>query len=81
VGNFTDGTSRPSLQGRIVAAPPKADLTLNARVEMPPEELEQIVRDVLGKGADRHVRAEIRGLRCLRPGRPQPTHRYDKVVS
>jgi hypothetical protein len=30
--------------------------------------------------ADRHVRAEIRGLRCLRPGRPQPTHRYDRVV-
>ena len=58
----------------------EANLTLNARVEMSPEELEQIVRDVLGKVADRHVRAEIRGLRCLRPGRPQPTHRYDKVV-
>ena len=80
VGNFTDCTSAASLQGRIVGTPPQADLTLNARVEMSPEELEPIVRDVLGQAADRHVRAELRGLRCLCPGRPQPTHRYDKVV-
>jgi hypothetical protein len=49
-------------------------------VEMSPEELERIVRDVLGKVADRYVRAEIRGLRCLRPGRPQPSYRYDRVI-
>ena len=80
VGNFTDCVSAPTWQGRIVGTPPKADLTLNARVEMASEELEQIVRDILGQGADRHLCAQIRDLRCLRPGRPQPTHRYDKVV-
>jgi Ni2+-binding GTPase involved in maturation of urease and hydrogenase len=80
VGNVTDPLSRPFLQGQVAGSPSEANLTLNARVEMSPEELEQIVRDVLGKVVDRHVRAQIRGLRCLRPGRPQPTHRYDKVV-
>jgi Ni2+-binding GTPase involved in maturation of urease and hydrogenase len=80
VGNFTDWTSVPSLQGRIVGTPLRADLTLNARVEMSPEELERVVHAALGDVADGRVRAEIRSLRCLRPGRPKPTYRYDRVV-
>jgi hypothetical protein len=68
------------VQGRIEGSPAKADLTLNARVEMPPEDLERVVRDVLTKTAGRRVQIEISDLRCLRPGRPQPTHRYKTVV-
>jgi len=80
VGNFTDGTSSPSLQGQIAGASSQADLTLNARVEMVPDELERVVRAVLGHVADGCVRAEFRSLRCLSPGRPRPTYRYDRVV-
>jgi Ni2+-binding GTPase involved in maturation of urease and hydrogenase len=80
LGNITDTRSEPILQNQIVGGPSEASLILNARVEMSPEELEQIVREALAKAADGRVRTEIRDLRCLRPGRPQPTYRYDKVV-
>lgn len=57
----------------------KADLILNARVQMPPEQLEEIVRAVLAS-SDFSVSAEIKTLRCLMPGRPNPTHRYSNIV-
>jgi len=80
IGNITDAHSKLTLQGRIGGTLSEASLILNARVEMTPEELEQIVRDALGRAADGPVRADIRDLRCLRPGRPQPTYRYRAVV-
>jgi hypothetical protein len=55
-------------------------LVLNARVEMPPEELETLVRRHLSAAAAGGVAAEIVHLRSLRPGRPRPTHRYRRVV-
>jgi len=79
-GNLTDLGCKPVLQGRIEGAPVQANLILNARVEMSPEKLERIVRDTLTKTADRRVQMEVRNLRCLRPGRPRPTHRYRTVV-
>jgi hypothetical protein len=80
IGNVTDTKSRPFLQGQVAGSPSGASLVLNARVEMTPEELEQMVRNVLGQVTPRHVRTEIRHLRCLHPGRPQPAYRYDGVV-
>ena len=58
----------------------KARLTLNARVEMLPEVLEAIVRKTLNATKGKYVRKKIIALRCLSPGRPNPTFRFDKVV-
>jgi len=80
VGNLTGLESEPVLQGPIDGAPSQANLLLNARVEIPPEDLERITRDALARTAGRRARIEILDLRCLRPGRPQPTHRYGTVV-
>ena len=80
MGNLTSRDSEPLLQGRIDGFPAQASLTLNARVEMRPEDLERIVRDTLSKAAGRRATTNILTLRCLRPGRPQPTHRYDTIV-
>jgi G3E family GTPase len=80
IGNLTDHRSEPLLQGRLAGSPAEASLTLNARVEMSPEELERMVRDTLEATAGRSVQVDIGNLRCLRPGRPRPTHRYDSVV-
>jgi G3E family GTPase len=80
IGNVTDLKSEPFLHHEIAGAPSEASLTLNARVEISPEELEQMVRTVLGQVAQGRVQTAIRDLRCLRPGRPRPTYRYDKVV-
>lgn len=58
----------------------KARLTLNARVEMSPEALEQIVRQTLGAVTTGNLKFEIVALRSLSPGRPNPTYRFNQVV-
>jgi len=58
----------------------RASVILNARVQMPPHELETIVRKAVAWLEKDGVSAEIRTLRCLMPGRPNPTHRYSHVV-
>lgn len=57
-----------------------AKLTLNARVEMTPDQLEQIVREVLSSHAKDGVQVRIVAFKCLSPGRPNPTYRYNDVV-
>ena len=81
IGNFTDDKSAPFLECRTDSSPAQANLTLNARVEMPPHDLEQIVRDALVRTAAQHIRTTINNLQCLRPGRPKPTHRYDTIIN
>lgn len=79
-GSLTDLGCEPVVQGRIEDSPARADLIFNARVEMPPEDLERIVRESLTEVGGQRVRVEVSSLRSLRPGRPQPTHRYRTAV-
>ena len=79
VANLTSTDAEVSVRGQAGKAA-QADLVLNARVEMSPEELESLVRQHLSAAADRGVAAEIVHLQSLRPGRPRPTHRYQRVV-
>ena len=58
----------------------KARLTFNARVEMSPETLEQIVRNTINAHTTADLKADIVTLRCLSPGRPNPTFRFEHVV-
>jgi hypothetical protein len=46
---------------------------------MSPEALEQIVREALA-ASHRPIDAKIIALRCLSPGRPNPTFRFEYVV-
>ena len=57
-----------------------ARLTVNARVEMNPEMLEDIVRNTLDVAGGTSISKKIIALRCLSPGRPNPTYRFDHVV-
>ena len=57
----------------------EARLTLNARVEMNPEVLEILVRDTL-ESFSGDLEVKILALRCLSPGRPEPTFRFKYVV-
>lgn len=56
-----------------------AQLTLNARVEMSPDALDKMLRQILErqKGA---LEMKIFSWKCLSPGRPNPTFRYNYVV-
>lgn len=59
----------------------QAKLTLNARVEMSPEALEQIVRETLSSHTNDDLKSGITVMRSLSPGRPNPTYRFDYVVA
>lgn len=58
-----------------------AHLTVNARVEMNPEALENIVCTTLDTITGNTISKKIIALRCLSPGRPNPTFRFDHIVS
>lgn len=58
----------------------QANLILNARVQMSSEELEKVVRSAFDNSCCGDISATIQTLRCLTPGRPDPTHRYANTV-
>jgi MIP family channel proteins len=77
VSNLTQLNEEVRIRDHMLGRPSKASLIVNARVEMEPDVLKGLIRDSL---TGLPVRAEIRTCRSLRPGRPQPTYRYGKVV-
>ncbi len=79
-GNLTGRGDTLNLRGSAGSSA-KARLTLNARVEMSPEVLEQIVRQTLSALATENLNFNIVALRSLSPGRPNPTFRFDRIVS
>jgi len=56
-------------------------MTLNARVEMAPGQLEERVKNVLECSIFGKTEMKILDWRCFSPGRPNPTQRYDTVVN
>ncbi len=79
-GNLTGGVETLSVRG-VDLIGSAAKLTLNARVEMSPESVESIVMDVITSTTAGRIKAATVSLRCLSPGRPTPTHRYDHLVA
>jgi hypothetical protein len=80
VANLTRLAGAVAVRGGESLKGDQASLVLNARVQMAPEKLESIVRAALSASAESGVSATIRTLRCLMPGRPNPTHRYSFTV-
>ena len=80
IANLTRTDGKISLRGTLPNAPKQVELTINARAQTPPDNLERMIRGVLAQTTGQAIRAKIHHLRCLQPGRPQPTHRYTKLV-
>lgn len=80
VGNLTQTEGPISVRGDVAPAADQAELTLNARVEMPPPQLKAAALAALADAAGDEIDFEVRHLRCLSPGRPKPTYRYDSTV-
>ena len=83
VGNLTGDIKTASLRKSKVRANSDinttgATLTVNARVEMPPDELQDIVLQEVDKAFSRYSCKQT-ALKCLIPGRPNPTYRYSTV--
>jgi len=58
----------------------RAVATINARAQVSPDGMEQMVRSGLERACHGRVSPQVRALHCLQPGRPTPTHRYSTVV-
>jgi len=69
VGNLTGKSGTLSIRG-LVAVSSEARLIINARVQMPPEMLEEVVREVLASASKGRITATPVAWRCLSPGRP-----------
>lgn len=80
VANLTHLEGKVAVQGDKAMTSGHSDLTLNVRVQMSPEHLETIVRQAFGASEGSALSATVRTLRCLMPGKPDPTHRYSFPV-
>ena len=73
--NLTHLAAEPSISGEVLNALSKAALIINARVRLEPEDLEALVRDVLGSvSGGMGIRSEIDDLQCFSPAYPEPPH-------
>ena len=79
MGNMTGKVDTLNISGKANSGY-KARMTLNARVQMSPEALDEIVHKELGTSTRGRYKVTKVAWRCLSPGRPNPTHRYDHVV-
>lgn len=80
IGNLTGKGDTLSIRGAPMIGS-EARLTINARVQMPPETLEAIVREALVTAGKERITSTPVAWRCLSPGRPNPTHRYEHIVA
>ena len=78
-GNITGKMDTVSIR-RSAGRGDFAELTLNARVEMAPEELKTLAIDEIGLVCGSDVVFSLEEINSLAPGRPEPTYRYDRVV-
>lgn len=80
-GNLVSTGGRPFLAGGLSSRHSRAELLVNARVETTPARLESLALDLLREACGKYdLACNPRHLKCLSPGRPEPTWRYDHVV-
>jgi G3E family GTPase len=79
LGNLTGTKNTLSLSGKINPSP-QTKLILNARVQLDPEQLKKIVLEEISGFENQSIEFDNLELRCLSPGRPNPTFRYDHIV-
>jgi Ni2+-binding GTPase involved in maturation of urease and hydrogenase len=79
VGNLTGSIDTLTTRGSAGMSE-SAKLIINARVETSPENLDSIIRQTLYDLCKGTHTTEVAAWRYLQPGRPNPTHRFAKVV-
>ena len=81
LGNVGSIGGAVNMRGDSSVKGASAVMTLNARVQMSPEALQKAVEKILPEtAAASGVSATVTNLKCLMPGRPNPTYRYKTVI-
>ncbi|TWH45432.1 GTP-binding protein [Sporomusa sp. KB1] len=78
IGNITGPKNFLNIRGSAGEGK-EAQMTLNARSQMEPDALKAIVLEEISKASENHITTDFVALKCLKPGRPNPTYRYDHV--
>jgi G3E family GTPase len=79
-GSLTRLSAEPGIRGEIHGGGTPVRLLVNARVHLDPGELRAVVERCLRSAAGDDIATDISSIRSFRPGRPEPTHRFDRVV-
>lgn len=77
--NLTASDQEPAIRGQGGKGG-SAGLVINARVRMAPEPLRRIVEECLQASAGETVQASVVEITSFKPGRPEPVHRFTKIV-
>jgi G3E family GTPase len=80
VANLTSNDGEPLLRGAVAGSPREAMLLVNVRAKIDPAQLRAITEKCLADTATVGVRATVEDLQSFSPARPEPTHRFQRVV-
>lgn len=81
VANITSTAGAPMVRGQIIGESPVVSLVVNARVEMAPDLLQNIVEGIFAALVSDGFTVQLETMQSFRPGRPLPMHRYTSVVA
>lgn len=80
LGNITGKSDTIDFRGKASVSD-QARMILNARVGTAPDNLDQLVKVVLDRVIGSEIKMKINTWKCLSPGYPEPTFRYEKVIN
>jgi Ni2+-binding GTPase involved in maturation of urease and hydrogenase len=81
IANLTRGDAAPELSQPAGISAAEADLIVNARVHLEPDDLWRIVENCLAAACQRsQLRTPSVHVQRFKPGRPVPTHRYAEAL-
>ncbi|MBL7218127.1 MAG: hypothetical protein ISS62_10585 [Desulfobacteraceae bacterium] len=73
--NVTNFTAEPLMSGEPLGSLSKGTLVLNARVRLDPEDLERMVKQILGRlFEEMNIRSEEVDFQCFSPAYPEPPY-------
>jgi hypothetical protein len=78
--NLTSNDGEPFLRGAVEVPASSASLLVNARVRIEPEALRALVGQSAQAVAGPAIRVVTEDLQSFAPARPQPVHRFHRVV-
>ena len=79
-GNVTANAGRLQLRGGVSDGVDRAELIVNARVNLAPGELQSVVEAGLASAGGEAVRYDLAEMASFEPARPNPTCRIDHVL-
>lgn len=79
IGNITGTADTLTIRG-TAGISDEAQIIINARIEVNTEALDKLVKEILEKVTKDKITVKIDAWKCLSPGYPNPTFRYDKVI-